>query len=296
MQARLFPFKILLLLVVLPYSAEAQIPNPGFELWTAGEPDGWATSNSSPFITVTQSIDAHGGISAARGEVIEIYPGINLQPLLQSGPGGTGFPISQRYAALRGFYKFGPIGGDRFGVIVLFTKYDTTLVAVGAILDSTPVALYTEFVVNMTYYTSDIPDMANIQISIVGPVTGSDFHVGSTMHVDDLSFSGIVAVDDQQGSIPGAFVLHQNYPNPFNPSTKIRFDLPAGQAGVRGSGFVTLKVYNVLGQEVATLVNEELNPGTYEVPFDARNLASGVYTYRLTAGSYVAVKKMVLLK
>jgi hypothetical protein len=90
------------------------------------------------------------------------------------------------------------------------------------------------------------------------------------------------------------FKLEQNYPNPFNPSTTINFSIPQKIN-------VTLKVYDVLGNEVATLVNEELPAGEYEVTFDShtgevRNLTSGIYFYRLRAGNYVVTKKMMLLK
>jgi len=83
------------------------------------------------------------------------------------------------------------------------------------------------------------------------------------------------------------FTLHQNYPNPFNPTTRIGFTL-------RASGVTTLTVYNVLGQRVATLVNEDRTPGVYEVTFDATDLASGIYLYRLQVGDFVQVRKMVV--
>ncbi len=92
------------------------------------------------------------------------------------------------------------------------------------------------------------------------------------------------------------FNLEQNYPNPFNPSTTIKFtisDLPAGRQGLR---FTTLKIYDVLGNEIATLVNEELPSGEYEVEFDARGLTSGIYFYQLRAGSFIQTKKMLLIK
>ena len=92
--------------------------------------------------------------------------------------------------------------------------------------------------------------------------------------------------------LPGvvkAFALEQNYPNPFNPSTKIEFSIPL-------SAQVQLKVYNILGQEVATLVNENLKVGRHAVTFDASRLASGIYLYRITAGSFISTKKMLLLK
>jgi hypothetical protein len=89
--------------------------------------------------------------------------------------------------------------------------------------------------------------------------------------------------------MPVEYALHQNYPNPFNPSTTIRYALPQ-------KSFVTLKVYDALGQEVATLVNEEQEPGNKEVVFTATHLASGIYFYRLRAGSFSASSKMLLTK
>lgn len=89
------------------------------------------------------------------------------------------------------------------------------------------------------------------------------------------------------------FVLYQNYPNPFNPSTSIQYAISSTQ-------FVTLKVYDLLGKEVATLVNEDKPAGSYEVEFNPassiKNLASGIYFYRLQAGDFVETKKMTLLK
>jgi photosystem II stability/assembly factor-like uncharacterized protein len=89
--------------------------------------------------------------------------------------------------------------------------------------------------------------------------------------------------------LPSGIRLAQNYPNPFNPSTTIRYELPH-------AGHVTLKVYNTLGQEVATLVNETKPAGSYTVQFDAGGLASGVYFYRLQAGDFVQAKKLVVLR
>jgi hypothetical protein len=97
--------------------------------------------------------------------------------------------------------------------------------------------------------------------------------------------------------IPNDFYLFQNYPNPFNPSTKIRYSIPSVIATeAKQSQLVTLKVYDVLGNEVATLVNEEKPAGTYEIEFSADGLASGMYLYRLQAGSFIQTKKMILIK
>jgi len=100
---------------------------------------------------------------------------------------------------------------------------------------------------------------------------------------------------DTKTSHPKEFKLHQNYPNPFNPTTTIMFQIPS-------STFVELKVYDVTGKEIITLVNDFKSPGEYEVIFDARvhghatNLSSGIYFYKLGAGDFIQVRKMMMIK
>jgi Secretion system C-terminal sorting domain len=98
-----------------------------------------------------------------------------------------------------------------------------------------------------------------------------------------------VSVKETSPAIPTEFYVNQNYPNPFNPSTTIQFGIPT-------RSLVTAKVYNLLGQEVATLFNGQLDPGTYESKFDATHLGSGMYLCRVQAGNAVEIKRMVLLK
>ncbi len=99
----------------------------------------------------------------------------------------------------------------------------------------------------------------------------------------------MTGVEFTQPEIPVAFELYQNYPNPFNPSTKIGFALPRESK-------VKLEVFNVLGERVAVLKDEVMPAGVHVVEFNATGLSSGVYFYRLTAGDFVATKKMVLMK
>jgi predicted GH43/DUF377 family glycosyl hydrolase len=95
--------------------------------------------------------------------------------------------------------------------------------------------------------------------------------------------------NDEAVQTPDVVFLNQNYPNPFNPSTTIEFSLPKSE-------YVELRVYNILGKEVTTLVSNKLNHGNHTYTFDGQNLASGVYYYQLVAGDYREVKKMVLLR
>ncbi|MBL0106508.1 MAG: T9SS type A sorting domain-containing protein [Ignavibacteria bacterium] len=97
------------------------------------------------------------------------------------------------------------------------------------------------------------------------------------------------SVNAKKGILPIEFNLSQNYPNPFNPTTNLEFQIPKSQ-------FVTLKIYDLLGKEIVTIVNENLNTGTYRYKFNGSNLASGVYFYKLVASDFTAVKRMVLVK
>jgi hypothetical protein len=106
-------------------------------------------------------------------------------------------------------------------------------------------------------------------------------------------------VNQVGNEIPDRYSLSQNYPNPFNPVTKIKFDIASNNYFPleRGAGGMTiLKVYNILGKEIATLVNEQLLPGTYEVAFDGSKLSNGVYFYKLSTVNFTDTKRMLLIK
>lgn len=111
--------------------------------------------------------------------------------------------------------------------------------------------------------------------------------------------NAIVGVADDRPAIPSQFSLDQNYPNPFNPTTNIGFEIP--QRGGSERGFTELKIYDVLGREIKTLVSEELSPGSYKVEWDGTNqsgqrVSSGIYFYRLVSGEFSQIRKMILMR
>ncbi len=163
-----------------------------------------------------------------------------------------------------------------------------------------PTTSYKQFTVPITFL-GDVSKITSMTIAIDIEDTANNYSndpaIGSFFIIDDLQLSETATgINDQVFSLPKGFKLEQNYPNPFNPSTKIRYSIPDGQ-----NNFVTLRVYNVLGSEIATLVNEVKPAGSYEAEFNSidsqgRPLPSGIYFYKLTAGSFSQTHKMILLK
>ena len=107
----------------------------------------------------------------------------------------------------------------------------------------------------------------------------------------DIDFNQISVGVNDENSLPQKFMLYQNYPNPFNPSTTIKYSIAQNNKG----NFTQLKIYNILGKELVTLVNKRQSPGNYSVSFNGSKLSSGVYFYKLTSGNFSSIKKMVLL-
>lgn len=145
-----------------------------------------------------------------------------------------------------------------------------------------PAIFHYERGANPTYHTAlDIVDSLDLNYASDIARTG----LATALAVDARMLYGM----EPPGRTPETFALFQNYPNPFNPGTKIRFDLTETR-------FVTLTVFDMLGREVAVLVNDWRVPGSYDVPFDGKGLASGVYLYRLQAPPAVLTRKMVLVR
>ena len=99
----------------------------------------------------------------------------------------------------------------------------------------------------------------------------------------------VTGIDENGKEVPHQFSLYQSYPNPFNPTTQIRYDVPA-------RSYVLIRIFDMLGRQVTTLVNEEKGAGQYTVTWNAKNAATGIYWYRMEAGAFSSVRKMLLLK
>ena len=183
-------------------------------------------------------------------------------------------------AAGAGVYNFaisvapGSNGGQTVAATIY--KTDSSYVWTGIATDNSTKLVTTKF--NSIAFalgggnTTTAMKLTNVQVDLNKPVGGK-----------------ITSVANNGNDLPKAYSLSQNYPNPFNPSTKIDFTLPK-------SGNVSLIVYDILGREITTLVNGNMNAGYYTINFNASKLASGVYFYRIKAGDFINVKKLLLLK
>ena len=192
--------------------------------------------------------------------------------------------------------KLNSIGGEISGVIKSNSNSPlsgTLILAVDSLGDtvSTSISNYSG------YY--NIPSLLNGNYTVIANKIGYekvtypqkvDINLISNPIVNGINISiTATGVDNGISNLPKAFALYQNYPNPFNPTTIISYSVPK-------AGLVKIKVYDILGREVTQLVNEQKNAGTYNIEFNASKLATGVYFYRMQAGSFAQTKKLLLLK
>lgn len=274
--------------------AQNPIPNSSFESWNGSEIFSW-THNSTSFIpTVVQTVDAFSGSFAVRGEVIDVA-GNGFPPNLFTGTfQDPRFPVTQNFQTFTGQYKFESQAGDKLLIVIVFINENIGGGADGNAEIEVDATSYTEISIPMVYDDNNPPGWkpthGNITVTVLPP-NGEIPHIGTYFIIDNFTFDGLpVGVEKEiNENIPNNFVLEQNYPNPFNPSTIINFSVPE-------ESFVTIKIYNVQGEEVATLVNENLSIGNYKADWDASNLASGVYVYMLRSENFQLSRKMIFMK
>ena len=290
-------FIIIFLLQYTTLTHAQNVPNGDFEDWViGGGPALWYTNNlyypPIECLQILPDFQAYSGNICAKGivdscvELSILYP-----PILTS----YDINLTSKPNALVGYYKYFPIGADLFSARVELYA-DSVLIGEGSLKSEQQVVAFTEFVVNFEYATNDTPDVAVIKFTIDSSLNDNRLHEGSMWIVDYLRFDTLSAITNEPEILPNNFYLYQNYPNPFNPSTKIGYEIPE-------ESFVTFKVYDILGNEIVTLVNEEKPAGSYEVEFNShsglsgiRDLPSGIYFYSLSTSNFFSTKKMILLR
>ena len=274
-------FSLIVFTIFIYSSGFAQeIPNNSFENWDQGNPVDWWG------VAILQVSDAYEGNSAVSMQILDDGSGGVIIPVLAVGDVAAGTNVSQRYGSFGGYYKFNPNGSEWFNVGIVMNYNNMPIGAGAAQFSATAPSTWTEFSVPITYTTEDTPDHAILTFNISN-ASGSGV-IGSNANVDYVSFGAPTNVEHISG-LPGDYSLKQNYPNPFNPTTNIEYSIPE-------ASFVQITVYDVIGNEVATLVNEEQAAGIYRVDFNAVNLTSGMYLARITANDFTQTVKMTLLK
>ncbi len=287
---------LLLFLVLTTVSINAQVTKLFESFETSVPPVGWRSINVATNGTVIWNrvtaplIASFGTLPAKHGSAVAF---INYE-----APAGEDWLVSPRINGI--------VAGDSvvFWLVKQFSDgpypYDSLLVRVST-TDSLQ-ASFTQYVGKVCVHCIPVGAPEIIWRRYSFPLTawaGQDIFLsfihkdsdGHGMVLDSIAVFGNAATGIVQdpNAVPTRFELHQNYPNPFNPVTKIQFDIPK-------TGFTTLKVYDATGSEVSTLVSDNLVTGKYTVDFDASNLSSGIYYYRLESNGLIKTNKMSLVK
>lgn len=284
---KIFTKVLLTLFLAIQVNVYSQIPNGNFENWADEfNPKDWITNNvPGGWTTIQRSSTAAMGSFAVRMQVAD-FGGNPIFPYLQS----MNFPVSEAYGSLMGYYQFQPVNPTEVIYLQVWFWEEQNLSGLGFIDIGTPASVYTQFNVEISHFRNSVqPDSAWIFMGIVDTSENNPPVTGAVGLIDELTFGPSVGVTEISSSIPDNYSLTQNYPNPFNPSTKIHFSVPE-------QSFVELMVYDILGNEITTLVSDTYSAGEYSVDFIADNLPAGVYLARFSAGKYSNTIKMTLLK
>ena len=157
-----------------------------------------------------------------------------------------------------------------------------------------PDNLDVRFTLNAGPFTLNNNDTTSFLVALI--VARGSSNLNSVTLLKQIAGQLPIGIAPISQNVPGKFSLNQNYPNPFNPTTKIKFNIPNDSRVGTVPRTVRLTIYDILGRNIATLVNQPLTAGAYEVTFDGTNFASGVYFYQLTSGTFTDIKKMILMK
>ncbi len=280
---------VLVALVLLPIFCFAQIPNAGFESWADDgsgnvNPTSWETTNSSPSVSVDSVRPGHSGTYAMRVKTVsEMSFTIPGAAILQ-----TPITLLEQPAKFGVWLKSTIMMGDTALIILGLVKGDTVVAATDSCTFkiSTSYATYTYVEFPLKYVSSKLPDTLYIMVATGLGLGGT---VGTEVIVDDMAFVSGPTTVEQEKNLPEAFILEQNYPNPFNPETVINYRLSAVSK-------VSLRVFDLLGREVAVLVDGERPAGVHRTTWNAAGHPSGVYFCRLETGSAVQTRRMAVVR
>ena len=276
---------LLLITVVIAsiITVRAQIPNASFENWTGNDPDGWFTANSPGFHFVTQSSTAHDGSFAAQCNVVD-FGGTAFAAPFALGNNGFGAFTATAPEAVHGWYIFNSAGGD--AAFVSIGMYDNAQYTGSGFAELPATSVYKEFIANM-YYTNNEPEGDSIQIFfIMGDTVEGLAHVGTVLTLDDLTYGALSGVDEVNVN---STTIETISPNPAQHLAEIVYYLSS-------PGTTQMKIYDMNGRLINTLLDEKQFPGRYKVNADVSSLAAGTYLCRLITDSHTEVRKIQVVR
>ncbi len=251
--------------------AQNPIPNPGFELWTGTEPDGWTTTNVPPDLPVMPFSPSHTGNWALKGEVVSIGPSAQIAPMVVSNVGGTGFPVTQVYPSMTFWYLAFFQSGDELEADVLFLDSTGTIMAAGSVTYSSSVAGWTQATVPVVN-SGGMPATCAIVFSLINP-NGGQSTTGSYFVVDDLDFPGTSGLTENH-----AAAGIQLSPNPVQDRLQIQWP----SAGKTDSPCI-INVYDLAGR---LLLSEAKTALTFSgSSLDVSRLIPGYYLLEVQQGN-----------
>ncbi|MBL7900398.1 MAG: T9SS type A sorting domain-containing protein [Bacteroidia bacterium] len=261
--------------------AQNPIPNPGFENWSSGDPDGWDTPNIFTLTPITQSGDVHGGASAARLEVLD-DDGSAYPPIMNT----NSISISQNYQVFSFYSKTNLIGGDALIASVILKKNGTP-VSVNNFSVTSNTNVYTQRSYTLSYFqpVSGVANELELQIGISGALIFPT--VGSNALIDDLSISGnLVTGVREEVKITDA-LLGNPQPNPSSGLTLLPFTLSSKTK-------VVMELMSLDGKKLKEVLNEELEPGRYKAECAVEDLPEGLYLIKLSADGKSLYTKLIV--
>jgi hypothetical protein len=274
-----------LFLSVMSMALVAQIPNPSFESWTSGAPNGWTIYSFYAAGSVTESNTAHAGshsVSLNAVLVSSTYYG----GFVQTGAslGDDYFANAGNPKAINGWYQMTTSGGDAF-YYTATAKNAGGAIGAGSGNTGVATAVWKQFSICINY-SAGTADSLSIQLELANVSSGQP-HAGSFILVDDLSFGTCLTGIDEIGN---DVKIEAAYPNPASTICNIIYSIPTDAK-------VNINLYDISGRKVATLLDDtEQTPGRYKVPVDVSNLANGIYIYRVTVNGQSYAQKLTVAK
>jgi hypothetical protein len=269
------------LLSLMSAALMAQIPNPSFENWTSGAPNGWNVLTAAYLSGgVTQSTNAHAGSFAVELNTVALGPYYE-SGVIETG-GSSGYVVNAgNVGSVSGWYILNLAGTDEFAIGVNTKCSSNTQNSSGAALIKTNTAVYKQFTVTQSVLNACTADSLNISFSIFN---GSGYTTsGSYVIIDDLSLTP-AGIDE----ISNTVTLEKVYPNPANNWCNIIYSLPT-------DGLVNIALYDISGRKIETLLsNTQQTNGRYKLPVDVSSLTSGIYIYTITVNGQSYAQKLTV--